>query len=91
VFTGHFERLFYDRELSRNYDREFRNLHPQDQQARIFERFVRIEQPEQNIVPGIGLGLYIAAQIVTHQGGQIWVESTPNEGATFFFTLPLAT
>jgi two-component system CheB/CheR fusion protein len=63
---------------------------PQDQQARIFERFVRVEQPEQNTVGGIGLGLYIAAQIVTHQGGRIWVESAPNEGATFFFTLPLA-
>ena len=63
---------------------------PQDQQARIFERFVRLERPEQDTVQGIGLGLYIAAQIVTHQGGRIWVESTPNNGATFFFTLPLA-
>jgi signal transduction histidine kinase len=63
---------------------------PQDQHARIFERFVRVAQPEQNMVKGMGLGLYIAAQIVTQQGGRIWVESTLNEGATFFFTLPLA-
>lgn len=63
---------------------------PQDQHARIFERFVRGAQPEQNTVKGMGLGLYIAAQIVTQQGGRIWVESTLNEGATFFFTLPLA-
>jgi two-component system CheB/CheR fusion protein len=63
---------------------------PLDQQARIFERFVRVERPEPDTVRGIGLGLYIAAQIVTHQGGRIWVESTPNNGATFFFTLPLA-
>jgi two-component system CheB/CheR fusion protein len=63
---------------------------PQDQQARIFERFVRVEQPEQDRVQGIGLGLYIAAQIVTQQGGRIWVESMPGEGATFFFTVPLA-
>jgi two-component system CheB/CheR fusion protein len=62
---------------------------PQDQQARIFECFVRVERPEQDKIQGIGLGLYIAAQIVTHQGGRIWVESTPNNGATFFFTLPL--
>jgi len=63
---------------------------PQDQQARIFERFARLDQPEQEKVPGVGLGLYIAAQIVTHQGGRIWVESPPGKGTTFFFTLPLA-
>ncbi len=61
---------------------------PQDQQARIFERFARLDQSKQ--VPGTGLGLYIATQIVTQQGGRIWVESTPGKGSTFFFTLPLA-
>ncbi|GCE11607.1 chemotaxis protein CheB [Tengunoibacter tsumagoiensis] len=63
---------------------------PQDQQARIFERFVRIDAPEHHAVKGMGLGLYIAAQIVRQQGGKIWVESAPNQGATFFFTLSLA-
>jgi len=61
---------------------------PQDQQARIFERFARLDQSER--VPGTGLGLYIAAQIVAQQGGRIWMESPPGKGATFFFTLPLA-
>jgi signal transduction histidine kinase len=61
---------------------------PQDQQARIFERFTRIDQPEQGKVPGVGLGLYIAAQIVAQQGGQIWVESASGKGATVFFNLP---
>ena len=60
---------------------------PQDQQARIFERFARLDQTRGNRVPGVGLGLYIAAQIVTHQGGRIWVESIPGKGTTFFFTL----
>lgn len=60
----------------------------QDRQARIFERFARLDQSKQ--VPGTGLGLYIAAQIVAQQGGRIWVESTPGKGATFFFTLRCA-
>ncbi len=62
----------------------------QDQQMRIFERFARVDQLRKNKVPGVGLGLYIAAQIVTHQGGRIWVESIPGKGTTFFFTLLLA-
>jgi signal transduction histidine kinase len=39
---------------------------------------------------GLGLGLSIAEGIVTAHGGRIWVESEPGAGATFHFTLPLA-
>lgn len=52
----------------------------------------RIFQPMQRRhglnVAGSGIGLATCKKIVTRAGGRIWVESAPNEGATFFFTLP---
>lgn len=53
---------------------------------RIFEKFVR---GRSDSVGGTGLGLFISRQIVEAHGGRIWVDSTPGEGATFRFTLPL--
>ncbi|WP_201379838.1 chemotaxis protein CheB [Ktedonobacter sp. SOSP1-85] len=61
---------------------------PQDLQTRIFERYYRVSDTKQKRQPGAGLGLYLAAEITKQQGGQIWVESVPGEGATFFFTIP---
>ena len=61
---------------------------PRDQQERIFERFYHAREAQGQQVTGLGLGLFIAAQIVKQQGGRIWVESAPGEGATFFFTIP---
>ena len=62
---------------------------PIEQQARIFERFYRVTGVSQKEAAGLGLGLYLTAQLVKQQGGQIRVESTEGIGSTFSFTLPL--
>jgi len=61
---------------------------PVEQQARIFERFYRVTGALQTEAAGLGLGIYLTAQIVKQQGGQIRVESSEGMGSTFSFTLP---
>jgi two-component system, chemotaxis family, CheB/CheR fusion protein len=57
-------------------------------QGHIFDRFFRASESEGNRVSGLGLGLYITAQIIRQQGGDIWLESTPGKGSSFFFSIP---
>jgi two-component system sensor histidine kinase KdpD len=54
---------------------------------RIFEKYYRVEASTSRI-PGTGMGLTIARDIVRAHGGEIWVESVPGVGSEFFFTLP---
>jgi signal transduction histidine kinase len=56
-----------------------------EQQARLFQQFVRLDQTRAN---GHGLGLSIVRRIVEKQGGRVGVESAVGTGSTFFFTLP---
>jgi PAS domain S-box-containing protein len=56
---------------------------------RVFDRFFRINEPTANTYPGLGLGLYIAAEFIKEQEGKIWVKSGKGKGATFYFSLPL--
>ncbi|MEN6329044.1 MAG: MEDS domain-containing protein [Methanobacteriaceae archaeon] len=56
-----------------------------DHQKQIFNVFSRLNAYEYE---GSGIGLSIAKRIVERHGGQIWVESEPGEGSTFYFTLP---
>jgi signal transduction histidine kinase len=61
----------------------------QEDQARLFVPFERLENSRIERVKGVGLGLLVCRRLVEAHGGQIWVESETGKGSTFFFTLPL--
>jgi len=60
----------------------------QQDQAKLFAPFQRLENSRVEGVKGIGLGLLVCRRLVEAHGGRIWVESEPGKGSTFFFTLP---
>ena len=62
---------------------------PQEHQSKIFERYYRVYDEQDRKFPGLGIGLYIASEIIQRHGGTIWVESTIGQGSTFAFSLPL--
>ena len=61
-----------------------------DQLDHVFDRFWRADSSESQSVGGTGLGLAIAKSLVELHGGAISANSTPGEGATFRFVLPIA-
>ena len=60
----------------------------EDKKGRVFEQYFRVSGDEQSTFPGLGLGLYISAQIVERSHGKIWVNSIFGDGSTFSFLLP---
>ena len=64
-------------------------IHPKDAEA-VFETFHRVRNAETDHIRGSGLGLYIVRQLVGLMGGEVWLESEPGRGSTFFFTVPIA-
>ncbi len=57
---------------------------PEPDQPRIFDRFYQ----GRNARGGLGLGLYVASELVKLHGGKLWLEETTSQGSTFRFTLP---
>src|SRR5271165_4433796 len=62
---------------------------PSDSIHRVFERLYQDPDAVDGNRAGLGLGLYIAKEIVTLHGGRMWAASEPGSGSTFSFTLPL--
>lgn len=63
---------------------------PLEHQARVFERFYRVDWQKESVSGSTGLGLAICRHIVQNMGGRIWVESPvrgKDHGTAFFFTL----
>lgn len=61
---------------------------PESEQAKIFSRFYRSENVKDQ--EGVGIGLYLARQIIAGEGGYIKVASNPGKGSTFSVFLPMS-
>ncbi len=56
--------------------------------AKIFERLYQVTDAPDTKYPGLGMGLYVAKEIIERHKGKIWVESQQGKGATFIISLP---
>ncbi len=59
-----------------------------DDLKHIFQKFYRVDNSQTRTIGGTGLGLYIVKQRVEAMGGNVWAESSFNEGSTFYVSLP---
>ncbi|PLX22265.1 MAG: hypothetical protein C0599_06845 [Salinivirgaceae bacterium] len=71
---------FYVKDTGIGIERDF--------QQEVFKRFQKVDGQKSRLYRGAGLGLAISKDIVNMLGGEISVESKPNEGSTFYFTIP---
>jgi PAS domain S-box-containing protein len=60
-----------------------------DDQAKLFDRFYRVENKEMETINGFGIGLYLCDEIIKRHDGHIWIESELGAGSNFYFELPV--
>lgn len=61
---------------------------PKNQHNKLFQRFYRVQKNAKQF-SGLGIGLYISAEIIKRHDGTIGLESKEGKGSTFYFTLPI--
>jgi PAS domain S-box-containing protein len=63
----------------------------QEHIANLFEQFYRVTSPTEKTFPGLGMGLFIAKQIIERHNGKMTVVSSKGNGSEFSFTIPYET
>ncbi|GAB3934851.1 PAS domain-containing protein [Mucilaginibacter myungsuensis] len=55
---------------------------------KLFDRYYRVDNTSMRF-EGLGLGLFISSEILKRHQGRVWIESEPDKGSTFYFSLPI--